>query len=670
MNQATPFSKILIANRGEIALRIIRTAHVMGYHTVAVYSSADRRSRHVRTADQAVCIGDALPAQSYLRIEAVIEAARLSRADAIHPGYGFLAENAELERACREAGIVFIGPSAEAIVAMGNKAGAKQLMTDAGVPCVPGYQGEDQSEQNLLEQAKKIGFPIMIKATVGGGGRGMRWVQQAADFADALRSARSEAQNAFGDMEVLLERAIVAPRHIEIQIMADRYGNAIHLGERDCSIQRRHQKVVEEAPSPAVSPNLRAQMGATAVTAVKTIRYEGAGTLEFLLDRDGNFFFMEMNTRLQVEHSVTEAITGLDLVEWQLRIAAGEPLPLQQEQVRWCGHAIEVRLCAENPAQSFMPQSGRMRLWQMPDSIRVEHALESGAEVLPFYDSMIAKLIGSGSDREAARRKLLGGLEDSVALGVDTNQAFLIECLRHPVFIAGAATTDFITEHGPLLLEENPDSHVRASALAAVILYVTDERGRTDTSVRSIAQQLPVTFNFDIGGEPCAAEVTQCVNSRFQVSFAEKTLELQWVEVEGDLVRFACDGLTECAVLVRDRNLLLLRYRGRAYRVEDRTYAAAIHGRNAAGDGKIRASMNGRVVAVLVGIGDTVSTGQPVLVLDAMKMEHVHQAPVTGTVIALSVAEGEQVAAAQVLAEIEIPPSTLHQAGTQKADGG
>ena len=401
----TPFYKILIANRGEIALRIMRTARRLGYGVVAVYSDADRDALHVREADQAVRIGEALPAQSYLNIDAIIAAAKASGADAVHPGYGFLAENEDFAQACRDAGLVFIGPSPEAIKAMGNKAGAKEIMQTAGVPCVPGYQGADQSDAVMLAEANKIGFPVMIKAVAGGGGRGMRLVADAAAFPDALRSARSEAQGAFGDPTVILERAIVDPRHIEIQVFGDRYGNAIHLGERDCSVQRRHQKLIEEAPSPAVSPKLRARMGAVAVAAVKSIRYEGAGTLEFLLDHSGEFYFMEMNTRLQVEHPVTEAITGLDLVELQLRVASGEPLGLTQEDIKFSGHAIEVRLCSEDAGHDFMPQSGRMALWQMPDGIRVEHALQSGSEIPPFYDSMIAKLISHGADpRRGARQ--------------------------------------------------------------------------------------------------------------------------------------------------------------------------------------------------------------------------------------------------------------------------
>ncbi len=448
----TPFFKILIANRGEIALRIMRTARRLGYGVVAVYSDADRDALHVREADQAVRIGEALPAQSYLRIEAIIAAAKASGAGAIHPGYGFLAENEDFAQACRDAGLVFIGPSPEAIRSMGNKAGAKDIMQAAGVPCVPGYQGADQGDAVMLAEAKKIGFPVMIKAVAGGGGRGMRLVADAAAFPDALRSARSEAQGAFGDPTVILERAIVDPRHIEIQVFGDRYGHAVHLGERDCSVQRRHQKLIEEAPSPQVTPKLRARMGAVAVAAVKSIRYEGAGTLEFLLDKNGEFYFMEMNTRLQVEHPVTEAITGLDLVELQLRVASGEPLGLEQEDIKFAGHAIEVRLCSEDAGHDFMPQSGKMALWQMPEGVRVEHALQSGSEIPPFYDSMIAKIISHGADRNEARGRLICALEQTAAFGVTTNQGFLISCLRHPGFAAGEATTAFIGNHRDDLL--------------------------------------------------------------------------------------------------------------------------------------------------------------------------------------------------------------------------
>src|SRR6201996_2646067 len=436
MMKRTPFFKVLIANRGEIALRIMRTARRLGYGVVAVYSDADRDALHVREADQAVRIGEPLPAQSYLKIDAIIAAAKVSGAGAVHPGYGFLAENEDFARACRDAGLVFIGPSPEAIRMMGNKAEAKAIMQKAGVPVVPGYQGADQGDTAMLNEANRIGFPVMIKAVAGGGGRGMRLVTDAVSFSEALRSARSEAKAAFGDDTVILERAIQNPRHIEIQVFGDCYGNAIHLGERDCSVQRRHQKLIEETPSPAVSPKLRQRMGEVAVAAVRSLRYEGAGTLEFLLDERG-----------EVAHPVPEGIPGLDLVELQWRVASGEPLGLVQEDIRFSGHAIEVRLCSEDAGADFMPQSGTMARWQMPEGVRVEHALQSGSEISPFYDSMIAKLIAFGSNREEARSRLICGLEQTVAFGVTTNQAFLMACLRHPVFASGAVTTGFIGGH-------------------------------------------------------------------------------------------------------------------------------------------------------------------------------------------------------------------------------
>ncbi|MCK9284012.1 MAG: acetyl-CoA carboxylase biotin carboxylase subunit [Rhodocyclaceae bacterium] len=650
----TPFSKVLIANRGEIALRVMRTAKALGYRTVAVYSDADREARHVHEADQAVHVGGALPAESYLNIPAIVAAAKCAGADAVHPGYGFLAENEDFAQACADAGLVFIGPSPAAIVAMGNKAGAKKLMIDAGVPCIPGYQGEDQSEETLAAEAAKVGFPVMIKATAGGGGRGMRLVAEAAQFRDALRSAKSEARSAFGSDEVILERAIMEPRHIEIQIFADRHGNAIHLGERDCSVQRRHQKVVEEAPSPAVDAALRARMGATAVAAVKAIAYEGAGTLEFLLDGDGNYYFMEMNTRLQVEHPVTEAITGLDLVELQLRVAAGEPLPLTQDGVRFAGHAIEVRLCAESPRAGFMPQSGRIDLWQIPDSVRVEHALSSGAEISPYYDSMIAKIVGYGRSRDDARRVLARALEDTVALGIETNQVFLGRCISHPVFAAGGATTAFIGNHLDQLLAGNAETDARAHAIAAVLLYTTAGNApRTSRLGDSIGHRLPISLRFDADASAREASLVNLGGSRYTVNVDGRRFDIAIIELDIHCVRFACDGLVESAALVRDRNSLMLHYRGQPFRLQDNTHAATVKAGAAAGDGKIRATMNGRVVALQVAVGDAVSAGQPILTLEAMKMEHVHAATVAGKVVAVNVAMGDQVAAYRVVAEIE-----------------
>ncbi|MEY3674699.1 MAG: hypothetical protein RJB47_1407 [Pseudomonadota bacterium] len=665
----TPFTKVLVANRGEIALRVMRSAKGLGYQTVAVYSSADADAQHVAQADEAVCIGEALPAQSYLNIAAVIDAAKSSGADAVHPGYGFLAENADFAQACADAGLVFIGPSAAAIRSMGDKAGAKTLMQAAGVPCIPGYQGEDQSPARLAQEAQAIGYPVMIKATAGGGGRGMRLVQHEAEFVALLQSAQSEALNAFGNATVILEKAVLQPRHIEIQIMADRHGHVVHLGERDCSVQRRHQKLIEEAPSPAVSAELRERMGATAVAAARAIGYEGAGTLEFLLDAQGQHFFMEMNTRLQVEHPVTEAITGLDLVALQLRIAAGESLGLTQSDVQFNGHAIEVRLCAEDAPQGFMPQSGQMRRWAMPASLRVEHALHSGAHIPPYYDSMIAKLISHAPTREEARRQLLQGLQEAVALGVITNQAFLAQCLAHPVFMAGEATTGFIGQHLDALQTTHEALQAQALALAAALLLVTAPGAAPVPSPRRVLHRLPSVLRLELNKQLHDMTLLEIQSHDYQVHGAEgvncniQVHELaQHAPVNTPLpadaqqgqVRFSLNQLMQHADFVRQGAVLWLHWQGQAWQVQDQTRAASAKQQGGPSDGKLRAAMNGRVVAVAVAVGDQVVQGQTVLTLEAMKMEHVHVAPASGVVKALSVAVGEQVAASRVVAEIEM----------------
>jgi geranyl-CoA carboxylase alpha subunit len=646
----TPFFKVLIANRGEIALRIMRTARSLGLGVVAVYSDADRDALHVRAADTAVRIGEALPARSYLDIEAIIAAAKAGGADAVHPGYGFLAENAEFAQACRDAGLVFIGPSPEAIRAMGNKAGAKEIMRKAGVPCVPGYQGTNQSEVVMLAEAGKIGFPVMIKAAAGGGGRGMRLVREAASFPDALRSARSEAKAAFGDGTMILERAIENPRHIEIQVFGDRYGNAIHLGERDCSVQRRHQKLIEEAPSPAVSQKLRTRMGEVAVAAVRALRYEGAGTLEFLLDQRGEFYFMEMNTRLQVEHPVTEAITGLDLVELQLRVASGEPLGMVQEDVAFSGHAIEVRLCSEDAAHDFMPQSGEMALWQVPGGVRVEHALQSGSVIPPFYDSMIAKIISHGASRDEARGRLICALEQLVAFGLTTNQSFLLSCLRHHSFASGEATTNFIERHREELLARGDDDS--DAALAALLLYVTNPHAPPWRGGRSLAATFPLLLRIELDRLARELEIFREREGSYlaRLNGSEHRFEID--ELSDDTIRFRSHGVTERVKYLRDGERLYFQHRGITRSVRDLTLAAPEAATSGGGDGKVRASMNGRVVAVLVKQGDQVTAGQPVMTLEAMKMEHVHRAEIAGTIAAIDVAEGEQVAMGKVVVEI------------------
>ena len=650
--QITAFRKILIANRGEIALRIMRTARRLGYGVVAVYSDGDRDALHVGEADVAVRIGEALPAQSYLDIRAIIAAAKSSGADAIHPGYGFLAENEDFARSCRDAGLVFIGPSPEAIKAMGNKAGAKAIMQTAGVPCVPGYQGADQSETAMLVEANRIGFPVMIKAVAGGGGRGMRLVADATAFPNAWRGARSEARSAFGDATVILERAIVDPRHIEIQVYGDAFGNAIHLGERDCSVQRRHQKLIEEAPSPKVTAELRARMGSVAVNAIKSLRYEGAGTLEFLLDQNGDFFFMEMNTRLQVEHPVTEAITGLDLVELQLRVASGEPLGLRQEDIQFSGHAIEVRLCSEDAAHDFMPQSGRMAFWQMPDGLRVEQALRSGIEISPFYDSMIAKFVSHGATRDEARRKLIRGLEQTAAFGVTTNQAFLAACLRHPDFAAGEATTAFIEKNRADLLAPRNDARSDA-AFAALLLYVTDPFAPPWRSGRSLAATFPLPVRVELDHAAYDIEIVRERDGGYIARLDGTEYRFEIDELARDVVRFRSDGLAESARFFRDNDCLYFLRQGMTTSVRNLSLSAPASMAASSSDGRIRAAMTGRVVAVLVKRGERVTAGQPVITLEAMKMEHVHSAPVSGTISAIEVMEGDQVTTGKMMVEIE-----------------
>lgn len=648
MAERTPFRRVLVANRGEIALRVLRTARRLGLETVAVYSGADAKSPHVAAADQAVHVGPPFPAQSYLDIAAVIEAARRTGADAVHPGYGFLAENADFAQACRDAGLVFVGPSPDAMRAMGDKAAAKQRLRAAGLPCIRGYDGGDDSDGRLLQEAQRIGFPVMVKARAGGGGRGMRLARSAEELPDLLRAARSEARNAFGDGGLLLEKAIASPRHVEVQVFADRHGHAIHLGERDCSVQRRHQKLVEEAPSPAVDAALRDRMGAAAVQAVQAIGYEGAGTLEFLLDAQGQFWFMEMNTRLQVEHAVTEALTGLDLVEWQLRVAAGEPLPLRQDQVRWQGHAIEVRLCAEDAARGFLPQSGTLRSWMPPAGLRVEHALAPGHEVPPYYDSMLAKLVAHGATREEARRRLSQGLRELVALGLPTNQAFLAVTLAHPAFIAGEATTDFVAAQGEDLIAVPGEERLRAACVAAWLLCRGEQRASP------LAHRLPTGLRFELDGEPFQVHAVRTGPDRHELRFADGLHGIERVESDGDRATFRLDGVRGEVAFARHGNALWLQLGARAFPVRDRTLEPVVRADAAGGDGQVRASMNGRVAAVLAQPGQAVTAGQPLFTLEAMKMEHVHAAPRAGRLEALHVVAGLQVAAGQVLAEVGV----------------
>jgi geranyl-CoA carboxylase alpha subunit len=646
-----PFSKVLIANRGEIACRVIESARDAGYRTVAVFSEADAGAPHVMLADQAVEIGPAPVAESYLKIDAIIAAAKRTGADAVHPGYGFLAENEDFAKACAAENITFIGPPAEAIRLMGNKRLSKIRMRDAGVPCVPGYDEEDQSNDRLIAEAANVGFPLMVKAAAGGGGRGMRLVNEGDDLAAAIDSARSEAENAFGSGELILERAVVEPRHVEIQVFADQQGNCVHLGERDCSIQRRHQKVVEEAPSPAVDETLRAKMGDAAVKAAQAVNYVGAGTVEFLLGKDGEFYFLEMNTRLQVEHPVTEEITGEDLVDWQLRVAQGDDLPLTQEEVTFNGHAIEVRLYAEDPYAGFLPQTGNIDAWRPSYDIRVDDGIVEGQEVSPFYDPMLAKMIAYGETREDARRKLIRGLEDSVLLGVRHNAKFLADVLAHSEFIDGEATTAFIGKHFP---EENltrPAPDARMLALAGVLVFEREARGRPGWRSSSPTR---TKVELKVEDDRHLLFLSAAGAGHYVVEGAgDETIDIAVLEDFDGALRFDCDGMIDKAHYADDgENLHLSLNNVQVSFVEYTPQAAAAAGRP--DDGRILAPMAGRIVAVKAAAGADVQKGDILVILEAMKMEHEIKAASDGVIEAISVNEGDQVTPRQLLATVQV----------------
>ncbi|MGH7090919.1 MAG: acetyl/propionyl/methylcrotonyl-CoA carboxylase subunit alpha [Stellaceae bacterium] len=647
------FATLLIANRGEIACRIIRTARRLGIRTVAVYSAADADALHVAMADEALAIGPAPARESYLDIAKIIAAAKRSSAQAIHPGYGFLAENAAFAEACAAADIAFIGPPPAAIRAMGSKAAAKTLMEAAGVPRVPGYHGEEHGAARLAEAAARIGYPVLIKATAGGGGKGMRVVERAEDFAAALASAQRESKAAFGDDRVLVEKYLTRPHHIEIQVFADRRGETIHLFERDCSIQRRHQKVIEEAPAPGMSEERRRAMGAAAVAAAQAVGYVGAGTVEFIAEGDA-FYFMEMNTRLQVEHPVTEMITGQDLVEWQFRVASGEPLQLDQAAVTIRGHAIEVRLYAEDAHGDFLPQAGTVLAWEPPvgAGIRVDHGLAAGAVVSPYYDPMMAKVIAHGATREEARRRLVAALQDLTVLGIETNRRFLIDCLSHPAFARGETSTAFIEQHFPAAARARPAPDTRMRALAAVLI---DERARfrgsemlshwhsTGTAAAPLLLRM--------GEERVAMDVACEDERRYRVSWEGGSEAVELVALHGSRVRFRAGGLEETARFVWEGDTLHLSLDGTTAMFEDMLLARRGGAAGAVG-GAALAPMTGMVVAVRVKPGDAVKRGQVLVVLEAMKMEHEILAPRDGTVATVQVAPGDQVPTRRLLVEL------------------
>jgi geranyl-CoA carboxylase alpha subunit len=645
MNQ---FKKILIANRGEIAVRVMRTARELGYRTVAVYSEADARSLHVKLADEAVCIGPAPVGESYLVAENILQAAAKTGADAIHPGYGFLSENSDFSQRCTAAGITFIGPPAAAIELMGSKRLSKLAMLEAGVPCVPGYQGEEQDESALQQHALEIGFPLMVKASAGGGGRGMRLVRDESELAAQISTARSEALNAFGSGELILERAVLEPRHIEIQVFADKHGNVVYLGERDCSIQRRHQKVVEEAPSPFVDEDLRARMGMAAVNAARACDYRGAGTVEFLVDAERNFYFLEMNTRLQVEHPVTEMITGQDLVAWQIRVAAGETLPLAQEDIQLTGHAVEVRLYAEDPRREFLPQTGDILAWEYPQraGVRVDHGILVGQSVSPFYDPMLAKLIAFGDNRADACRKLASTMQDSVLLGVNNNRLFLQNVLRHPVFLAGEATTAFIERHfqsDPSMDQSEPSAETLAVAAVLHFSWPAEQKqGWHNPAAASYH------YRMDHQGLLHEVELLQ-LERGFVATVSAQEIKLNLLDVAADHAVVQMDGVRRRVSFSKRGDMLYLDDGRGHFVLENVTHAPAMAAAGA-GSGEVKASMDGAIVTVLVEPGDRVEAGQTLVILEAMKMEHPLKTGIAGTVEAVNTVVGDQVKARQVLA--------------------
>jgi 3-methylcrotonyl-CoA carboxylase alpha subunit len=656
------FKKILIANRGEIACRVAATARRLGVQTVAVYSDADAQAKHVAACDEALHIGGSAPKDSYLQWQRIIDAAQATGAQAIHPGYGFLSENEEFAQACADAGLVFIGPPASAIAAMGLKAESKRLMDQAGVPLVPGYHGANQEAALLQAEADRIGYPVLIKASAGGGGKGMRAVEQSADFAEALASCKREAINSFGDDAVLIEKYVQRPRHIEIQVFADSHGHCVYLHERDCSVQRRHQKVLEEAPAPGMSELLRKRMGEAAVAAAQAVGYVGAGTVEFIVEQTGydqpdsmRFFFMEMNTRLQVEHPVTEAITGLDLVEWQLRVASGEPLPLSQEDIPLRGHAIEARICAENPDKQFLPATGTLQVYAKPPStsfavgaVRIDDGVRQGDAISPFYDSMVAKLIVHGDTREQALARLDTALAELHIVGLNTNVQFLRHVLATESFAQARLDTALITREAPKLFEqERLGASLAAATVVAHVLAAEQQLAGDDPfSARDgwhshgLRQR---RFEFEFAGQSLHASLTYGRAGALQLALGDAPAQALSFEPRGDDLLVSCGSPS-----VRTR----LYWQGEQAHIFTPRGATRIQlidplaqaGQGAQEGGRLTAPMPGKIIAFLVKTGEKVAKGQALAVMEAMKMEHTIAAPADGEVGELMYAPGDQVA--------------------------
>jgi geranyl-CoA carboxylase alpha subunit len=655
-------ANILVANRGEIAVRVMRTARAMGYLTTAIYSEADAESPHVAYADRAVCVGPARVSASYLDVARIIAAARSAGADAVHPGYGLLSENAAFARACAEAGLVFIGPRPETIELMGNKRRARVAMAQKGVPCVPGYDGEDQSQPVLEREAARIGFPIMVKAAAGGGGRGMRRVSEPAALLEALSRARSEAEKAFGDGRLILERALPGARHVEVQVVADSHGHVIHLGERDCSIQRRFQKLIEEAPAPSLDHALRRRLGEIGVLVARSSGYVGVGTVELLVDRSGEFYFLEMNTRIQVEHPVTELVTGVDLVAWQLRIAEGEALPMSQAEVPLRGHAIEARVYAEDPARGFAPETGRVGLLSLPggEGVRVDHALSLGLAVTPHYDALLAKLIAHGTDREQARRRLLAALRQLRVLGVRTNQEFLVSVLEHPSFVAAEAAADFVDRQMPGAAPAEPSP----AALAAAA-WLWSRRNPQNDGHPDVAYA-PELAGFSNCAGLLAPLVLECAGRIIELALEQgrapgalrvhgsaKSVELALVAEQASRAALSIDGVVHTVDFVFEQDLLFLHLE-RAHAFRDVTHRPAAEAERGPGSGRGLSPIDGSVVDVAVSVGQRVVRGQTLIVIEAMKLELRVVADASGVVSALHAARGSQVKARQLLVEVTV----------------
>ncbi len=612
--------KLLVANRGEIARRIFRTAHAMGIATAAVYSDADAQALHVREATSSFALQGNASADTYLRIDKLLAAAKATGADAVHPGYGFLSENAEFAQAVMDAGLTWVGPPPAAIRQLGSKSAAKAIAQARGVPCLPGYHGSDQTDERLAAEAQRIGLPVMVKAAAGGGGRGMRLVTDMAQFATAVHSARSEALSAFGNGELLLERALLNPRHVEVQVFADAHGHYIHLGERDCSVQRRHQKIIEETPSPAVDAALRERMGRCAVELAQAAGYVGAGTVEFLVD-GGEFYLMEMNTRLQVEHPVTEMVTGLDLVAWQIRVARGEPLPLAQADVKFAGHAIEVRLCAED--EDFIPHAGTVRVFHpLPleegrgEGVRFDHAIFEGMEVPPLYDSMLGKLIAHAPTRGEAIARLAGALDQLQLLGLPTNRALLAACLRHESFAAGQALIPFLAQH--------------AHGIRAMLQR--DEQAVRDRAARSVV--------YPARPSPLACSFTRPARLRHRMQVF-------------DFTAAAHDGTGHATAVRVDGNRWHVQCGATDLVLDDVSFDPPAGTAGSAGANELRAPFNGKVIALHTAPGDTVRRGDTLLVIESMKLEHSLAASRDAVVRGVSVVPGQQAATGQVLVVFE-----------------